>query len=62
MATVCRICKRGISNRGRTAIYCDTCTPTRVHANSAGKRPNATGNASRPAGPLFSLPAGRREE
>ena len=23
MATVCRICKRGISHRGRTAIYCE---------------------------------------
>ena len=30
MATVCRICKRGISHRGRTAIYCDTCRDSRT--------------------------------
>ena len=40
MATVCRICKRCISHRGRTAIYCDTCrdSRTRERNRQAAKR------------------------
>ena len=40
MSTVCRICKRCISHRGRTAIYCDTCrdSRTRERNRQAAKR------------------------